>query len=38
MSGGYLANERQSLRLVEAVGVKGHMDGFTLSRVWDRAL
>ena len=25
-------------RLVEAVGVKRHMDGFTLSRVWDRAL
>lgn len=23
-------------RLVEVVGVKGHMDGFTLSRVWDR--
>jgi hypothetical protein len=22
-------------RLVEVVGVKGHMDGFTLSRVWD---
>jgi hypothetical protein len=24
-------------RLVEVVGVKGHMDGFTMSRVWDRA-
>ena len=24
-------------RLVEVVGVKGHMDGFTVSRVWDRA-
>jgi hypothetical protein len=23
-------------RLVEVVGVKGHMDGFTMSRVWDR--
>jgi hypothetical protein len=23
-------------RLVEVVGVKGHMDGFTVSRVWDR--
>jgi hypothetical protein len=23
-------------RLVEVVGVKGHMDGFTISRVWDR--
>lgn len=23
-------------RLVEMVGVKGHMDGFTISRVWDR--
>jgi hypothetical protein len=22
--------------LVEVVGVKGHMDGFTMSRVWDR--
>jgi hypothetical protein len=24
-------------RLIEIVGVKGHMDGFTVSRVWDRA-
>jgi hypothetical protein len=24
-------------RLVEVVGVKGHMDGFTVSRVWDRS-
>ena len=23
-------------RLVEVVGTKGHMDGFTVSRVWDR--
>ena len=23
-------------RLVEVVGIKGHMDGFTVSRVWDR--
>jgi hypothetical protein len=23
-------------RLVEVVGVKGHMDGFTMSRIWDR--
>jgi hypothetical protein len=22
--------------LVEVVGIKGHMDGFTMSRVWDR--
>jgi hypothetical protein len=25
-------------RLVEVVGIKGHMDGFTVSRVWDRTL
>lgn len=23
-------------RFVEVVGIKGHMDGFTMSRVWDR--
>ena len=25
-------------RFVEVVGIKGHMDGFTMSRVWDRTL
>jgi hypothetical protein len=27
---------RSGQRLVEVVGIKGHMDGFTMSRVWDR--
>jgi hypothetical protein len=25
-------------RLVEIIGIKGHMDKFTLFRVWDRQL
>jgi hypothetical protein len=33
----HYAMSEDGRRLIEIAGVKGHMDGFTMSRVWDRA-